>query len=58
MLLNFKNNVTECNLIYKYIKLNTKILKFQMYQNLKGFVLKSNMDNRKRIDIQVYDSFE
>ena len=58
MLLNFKNNVTECNLIYKYIKLNTKILKFQMYYNLKGFVLKSNMDNRKRIDIQVYDSFE
>ena len=30
MLLNFKNNVTECYLIYKYIKFNTKILKFQM----------------------------
>ena len=29
MLLNFKNNVTECNLIYKYFKFHTKILKFQ-----------------------------
>ena len=31
MLLNFKNNITEDNLIYKkYFKFNTKILKFQM----------------------------
>ena len=53
MLLNFKNNVTECNLIYKYIKFNTKILKFQI--KFKGFILKLNTDNRKRINIKVFN---
>ena len=30
MSLNFKNNVTECKLIHKYIKINTKIMKFKV----------------------------
>ena len=54
MLLNFKNNVMECNLVYKYIKFNTKILKFQMQQKFKGFVFTLNTANRKRINIQKY----
>ena len=30
MLLNFKNNLTECNLIYKFTKFNKKNNKFSV----------------------------